>query len=180
METDVRYLKERNFDPNSVEGEYDLVRLWGTIRPKRLIAGVLAGFTAGFAMFLFGVIVCMIKGLDILLPIKVAAIPFLGLDALYFGMTAAIPLGILFQMILGGFLGAVYAHFTGINNTKALAGMGLTWGIWGWIFIHNLMGKSVMAYRTADLHGGVMFFAWLAFGFALMSVAFFDRALNKN
>lgn len=172
----VAKLKQRDFNPDSVEGEYPVLKLWGTLRPKRLLAGLFAGWVAGIMMFLFGVVVCMFAGLDLLMPIKVAAIPVVGAEALRIGMTSAVLVGILFQATLMGFLGAAYAHFTGFNHVKALFPMGLTWGIFGWVFIHSLMFKSFIDYRTAGLHDGVMFFAWIVYGVSLMSVMFFDRS----
>jgi hypothetical protein len=173
-------LKSRDFNPDSVEGEYNLVAMWSKVRPRRLLAGVLAGIVAGLAMVLFGVIYCAMTGQDITAPMKIAALPFLGENALQIGSMKAIVVGLVAHLSVSSFLGAYYAHFTGVNNKKALFGMGLTWGIWGWIFITCLMMPSFRAYHAAQIPQGIMFFAWLVFGVSLMSVSFFDSAETNS
>lgn len=168
-------LKSRNFNPDTVEGEYNLVALWHNVRAKRITAGVLAGMVAGTMMLVFGFIYCALKGMDITAPMKIGALPFLGEDALLIGSAKAILVGLLAHYSLSGFLGAAFAHFTGVNHKQALFGMGLTWGIFGWIFITCLMMPSFRPYHAAQIPQGVMFFAWLVFGVSLMSVAVFDR-----
>ena len=177
---DISKLKQRNFNPDSVPGEYNFLDTWMTFNGRRWLAGVMAGIFAGLAMVIFGSIICASKGVDVTFPAKVGALPWLGAECLEFGSVKAIVIGLLSHLSLSALLGATYAHFTGVNNPKALFGMGITWGIFSWIFIHNLMARSIPAYRTADLPTGIMFFAWLVFGVSLMSVAVFDRLLATD
>lgn len=180
MDMDISRLKQRNFNPDSVPGEYNFLDTWMTFNGRRWLAGAMAGIFAGLTMVIFGAIICASKGVDVTFPAKVGALPWLGADCLEFGSMKAIVIGLLSHLSLSAFLGATYAHFTGVNHPKALFGMGITWGIFAWIFIHNLMARSIPAYRTADLPSGIMFFAWLVFGVSLMSVAVFDRLLSKD
>lgn len=168
-------LKERTFDPNTVEGEFNLVEMWSQPRKQRIIAGILAGLVAGTCMLVFGFIYCALKGIDITAPMKIGALPFLGVNALQIGSMKAIIVGLLAHYGLSSVLGGLFAHFTGVNRRGALFGMGLTWGIFGWIFITNLFMPSFRAYYMAQIPSSVMIFAWLAFGMGLMSVSFFDR-----
>lgn len=168
-------LKQRSFDPNSIEGEFNVVEMWSNPRKQRIIAGVLAGIVAGVCMLVFGFIYCAIKGIDITAPMKIGALPFLQVDALQIGSMKAIAVGLLAHFGLSSVLGALYAHFTGVNHRGALFGMGLTWGIFGWIFITNLFMPSFRAYHMAQIPSSVMIFAWIAFGLGLMSVSIFDK-----
>jgi hypothetical protein len=67
-----------------------------------------------------------------------------------------------------------------VNNKKALFGMGLTWGAYGWIFITCLFMPANRDYFAAEIPRGVMFFAWLVFGLSLMSVAWFDKGNTRK
>ncbi len=169
-------LKDRNFNPDSIEGEYNVVALWTQFRGARLRAGVLAGFLAGLMMQLFGVLMCAINGDDLAKPFKIAALPILGRDALAYGSVSGLVVGIIAFYILFGFLGMVYAHFTGTNHKGNLFGMGLTWGAFGWVFITCLFSPSFRSYFEADIPRGTMFFAWMVYGLSLQSVAWFDPA----
>jgi hypothetical protein len=167
-------LKDRNFDPNSVPGEYNVVELWTKFRGARIRAGIMAGIFAGVMMQLFGVAYCAVKGMDLAMPFKIAALPIIGRDALAFGSVPGLVVGLIMFYVLMSFLGAVYAHFTGNNHTGVRFGIGITWGAWGWVFITCLFSPSFQAYNEADIPRGVMFFAWMVYGISLMSVKWFD------
>jgi hypothetical protein len=173
-------LKNRNFDPNTITGEYNLVDLWTTFRPARLIAGVKAGIFAGTAAQIFGSIFCVLNGLDFTIPMRIMGLPFLGNTSMAFGGAIGLVVGLISFYTLAILLGTVYAHFTGVNNKKGLFGMGLTWGAFGWIFITCLFMPSNRNYYAAEIPRGVMFFAWLVFGLSLMSVAMFDKGNTRK
>jgi hypothetical protein len=175
----MNHLKDRNFDPNSVEGEYNVVALWTKLRMARIYAGVGAGIFAGLMMQLFGVAYCAFKGWDLAMPFKIPALPILGRDALAYGSMQAIVVGCLVFYALTIVLGVAYAHFTGNNHRGVRFGIGLTWGLWGWVFISCLFSPSFQSYSEADIPKGVMFFAWLVFGISLMSVSWFDKHAPK-
>lgn len=172
-------LKNRNFNPDSIEGEFPVVDLWSKLRASRIIAGIFAGIFAGVMMQIFGMIYCAIKGMDILAPTKIAAIPFLGGAAMAYGSASGVIVGLIVFFLLSSVLGAVYAHFTGINNCKGLFGVGLTWAAFSWVFITCLFMPSFHDYAAADIPRGVMFFAWIVFGLSLMSVQWFDKKGSK-
>lgn len=167
--------KDRNFDPNSVPGEYNVVALWTKFRAERLRAGVFAGIFAGLMMQLFGVIYYAIHGDDLAKPFKIAALPILGNSAIAYGSTQGIVVGLIAFYALASFLGAAYAHFTGTNHFGNRFGIGLTWGAYGWVFITCLFSPAFRAYNEADIPRGPMFFAWMVFGLSLMSVKWFDK-----
>ena len=168
-------LKQRSFDPDTIEGEFNLVEMWNTFRAARIRAGFFAGIFSSIMMLVFGMIYCSVVGREVLAPFKIAALPFLGGEAMAYGMGAGLFIGTIAFFALMIFLAMVYAHFTGVNNFKGLLGMGLTWGAFGWVFITNLMAPSFRGYLTADIPRGVMFFAWMVYGVSLCSVAWFDR-----
>ncbi len=173
-------LKQRNFDPDTIEGEFNLVEMWNTFRAERIRAGFFAGIFASVMMLIFGMIYCAATGRDILAPMKIAALPFMGGAAMTYGMGPGLALGTVVFFILMIFLAIVYAHFTGVNDRKGLLGMGVTWGAFGWVFITNLMAPSFRGYLTADIPRGVMFFAWMVYGVSLCSVAWFDKVGYKE
>ena len=168
-------LKSKNFNPDSVEGEIRVVQIWTNPRPSRIIAGALAGLFAGTVMQIFGVIYCAIRGFDLTMPMKIPGLVVIGREALGFHSFPGIVAGLAVFYALTAFLGAVYAHMTGVNHRFTLFGVGLTWGIFSWVFITNLFLPAFHAYREADLPRAIMFFAWLVFGVSLMSVSFFDK-----
>lgn len=172
---DIKTLKDRNFNPDTVEGEYNVVALWTSFRLRRIIAGMLAGIVAAFMMELFGVIFCALNGVDLTMPMRIAALPIIGRDALEIASATGMIVGVTAHAVLSMILGAVYAHFTGMNKIGALFGIGLTWAAWGWVFITCLFMPSFRAYHEAQIPAGLMFFAWIVFGLSLMSVAIFDR-----
>ena len=168
-------LRDRQFNPDTVEGEFNVVALWTKFRAARIRAGIAAGIFAGFMMQVFGVIVCSIKHWDLMMPFKIAALPVIGRDALAYGSIPGLLVGLVVFYSLAMLLGATYAHFTGNNNRIVRLGIGFTWGAWGWIFITCLFSPSFQAYAEADIPRGIMFFAWMVFGFSLSSVVWFDK-----
>jgi hypothetical protein len=167
--------QDRSFNPDSIEGEYNLVEMWCSPRRERLIAGVFAGIFAGTMMLLFGMIVCAFLGMDLTMPFKICALPVLGVPALAYGSMTGILVGlsVFYTLMIG--LGVYYAHVTGINKKGMLFWIGVTWGLWGWVFITNLMMPSFREYLVANVHKGAMFAAWQVYGISLMSVAWFDK-----
>jgi hypothetical protein len=171
----MKALNDRKFNPDSIEGEYNLVEMWTDIRPARLRAGVFAGIFAGIVALIFGAIFCTIKGLDPTIPMRFMGLPYIGNEAMAFGGMKGLIVGLSAYFGLAIFLGVLYAHFTGVNNKKGLFGMGLTWGAFGWIFITCLFMPANRDYFAAEISRGVMFFGWLVYGLSLMSVAWFDK-----
>ena len=171
----MNHLKDRNFDPNSLEGEFNLAEMWATPRAARLRAGVFAGIFAGIMMQIFGIIFHIFTGDELLKGMKIAALPVLGREALAYGVGPGLFVGLAMFFLLSIILGVAYAHFTGINNKKGLFGIGLTWAAFSWVFITCLFSPSFRSYHEADISRGAMFFAWIVFGLSLMSVAWFDR-----
>lgn len=160
-------------------GEFDIVEVWLRKDPKRWIAGALAGLFATVVMLAFAMVLYAALGMEAWFPVKMAALPFLGNAATEFGMNAgAIICGFLAHAALGVILGMIFAHFTGTNSLPALLGMGFVWGVFSWIFVHNLFIQSFTAIKASHLSPGTNFFVTLVFGLALTSVAFFDRALR--
>lgn len=169
-------LKSRQFNPDSIEGEHNLVELLCNFRASRLKAGVLAGIVAGIAMQIFGMIYCASQGIDITAPMKIAGLPILGNAAMAYGSTTGIVVGLLAFFAYSIFHGMSYAHVTGGNHKGALFGIGLTWAAWSWIFVTCLFMPAFRSYYEAEIPRGVMFFAWIVWGLSLQSVKWFDKS----
>ena len=160
-------------------GDINIVEIWLRRDPIRWIAGALAGLFAGAMMIGLAMLAAKASGAELWYPVKIAALPFLGPSALEYGdHFNHILVGLVSLSGLCVFLGVVYAHFTGTNNLAALAGVGLVWGIFGWIFINNLFTQSINPVFWAHISRGAAFPIYLVFGLGLTSVAFFDRALR--
>ncbi|NDF15436.1 hypothetical protein EB061_08960 [bacterium] len=168
-------LKNRNFNPDSIPGEYNVVALWTQFRPERIKAGVFAGIFSGLVMQIFGMIYCAVVGRDWTTPMRISALPLLGNSALAYDNPAGIAVGLIMFFLLTVVLGTTYAHFTGTNHKWNRFGVGLTWGAYSWIFITCLFSPAFRSYEEAEIPRGVMFFAWMVFGISLMSVAWFDK-----
>ena len=173
-------LKSRNFNPETLEGEHNLVALLWNFRAVRLKAGMLAGIFAGTMMLVFGMIFCAAKGLDVTAPLKIAALPFLGNAAMEYGSGTGIVVGLIAFFIYTIFHGMTYSHVTGGNHRGALLGMGLTWGVFSWVFVTCLFMPAFRSYYEAEIPRGVMFFAWMVWGLSLQSVKWFDKSPQSN
>lgn len=164
------------------EKDIDLVGPWLKLDPTRWMAGALAGLFAGLVALVFGGILAKGAGMEMLFPVKLMALPFLGSSATQVGTSGgaatALAVGLAAFEALCAFLGAVFAHFTYTNASGPLLGMGFTWGAFSWIFLNNLFGQSFDAIRAADISHGAGFGFWMVFGLSLTSVAFFDRLLR--
>lgn len=159
--------------------EYPLVEMWLKKDPIRWVAGILAGGFAGAVMLGFAMVLSTVSGLELWYPVKLGASVLMGSSAMALGVSVkTLVIGFVFMEALCGFLGFVYAHFTGTNHFTALLGMGVTWALFSWIFINNLFSHSFRVIYVADIPPGAALFVWLVFGLALTSVAFFDRVLR--
>ncbi len=172
--------QSRQFDPDTVPGEYNVVALWVNPRKQRLIAGALAGLFAGTLLLIFGILYCVFTGNEWLAPFKIPALYVMGGSAMAYGFGPAVFVGTVMHYIGSALIGMYYAHATGVNHKGALFGVGLTWAAFGWVFITNLFSPAFRAYFAAEIPQGVMFFAWIVFGLGLMSVAWFDPNAPKS
>lgn len=167
-----------NYNPATDDDDRDLVAAWLTWDGTRIMAGALAGLFAGILMMAFAMIFAKIMGYEVLFPVKYAAVPILGGDALRFDNTAAVLVGFIAHEILSAVLGMFYAHFTATNALPALLGYGLVWGIFSWIFISNLFTPAFFDLAAIALPKSVFLPVNLVFGLGLPAVAFFDRSLR--
>ncbi|OFZ22909.1 MAG: hypothetical protein A2X94_14855 [Bdellovibrionales bacterium GWB1_55_8] len=156
--------------------DLNLVEFWLRRDPERWLIGALAGFIAaaismGVAMIAAGFTIG-----EIWFPLKLAAVPVLGGGATRFGF-AVLPIliGLVSIVALSGLLGFLFAHFVWSNSLRVLLPMGLTWGIFCWVFIWNLFLQSVRAIFTLQVSSGVAFGVCLVFGLSLTVVAALDR-----
>lgn len=160
--------------------ELNLVESWVKKDPARWIAGALAGLFAGLAMLAFAVILFALLGYDAWAPVKIAAVPFLGGEAMAYGNTQGLIFGFVVHELFSMFIGFVFGHFVFTNSLPGLLGMGLTWGIFAWIFLNNLYFNSWREYFVVEMPRGAGFFSLLVFGISLTSVAFFDRMVRRR
>lgn len=164
-----------------VDTDTDIVALWVKRDPIRWTAGVLGGLFAGIVMLVVSGLLCAANGLDVLLPVKMAALPILGGAATEFaaGMPTLIT-GFAMHELMCAFLGFVYAQFTGGNSKRLLFGVGITWAAFGWVFITCLFTPSWRDVLVLEFPKGIAFAGWMSYGVSLMSVGFFDRLLRKS
>jgi hypothetical protein len=176
MATNSTHLSQEQYDDDR-----DIVAMWLKWDPKRLLAGALSGLFAGVIAAAFAVGFAKILGADPMFPIKFAALPILGEQALRYDNSQALIVGFLTHEVLSMVLGIVYAHFTSINALPALLGAGLMWGSFSWIFISCLFVQAFRDIAALNLPKQVFFPINMVFGLALASTGFFDRLLRgKN
>jgi hypothetical protein len=161
-----------------LDDDRDIVGMWLRADPKRWVAGALAGLFAGVLSAAFAAVFAKFLGVDPQFPIKFAALPILGENAMRFDNSQALIVGLLTHEALCVFLGIVYAHFTAVNALPALLGAGLIWGTFSWIFISNLFVQAFTDIAALNLPKGVFLPVNLVFGLALASTGFFDRQLR--
>jgi len=163
-----------------MNAEWNIVDLWLRKDPVRWLAGAFAGLFAAIIIMVFAMLYCKSHGVDIWAPLKFPAIPVLGGAALEVGFQIkAIVLGGLMFVVLALVLGVFYAHMTAVNHMGALFGVGITWGVFSWIFIGNLFSSSFREMFVVDVPKNISFLAWVIFGLSLMSVSFFDKKLRR-
>lgn len=162
------------------EGEMNLVAEWLRIDPIRWIAGASAGIFAGVMMLALGMVFATAFGHEAMYPFKVAAIPVLGSYATELSNGKAIFVGLLAQSFFSGLWGVIFSHFVFTNKRAPLLGMGLVWGIFNWIFVHNLFMRSFPDYLALNISSGVTIFCDLLWGLSMASVGFFDGMLRKR
>ncbi len=160
------------------EGDINLVSDWVKLDVVRWMAGFGGGVFSGVVMLVFAMVLSATSGGDLWLPTKMLALPILGASALEYGLGASVIVGTIATLLLCGFLGIVFAHFTRTNRFLPLVSVGATWGIFSWIFLNNLFFKSWRDYYAAGTSDGAAFFVCLVFGMSLVSVAFFDRMVR--
>lgn len=163
------------------DDDMDLVATWLKKDPTRWTAGALGGFTAGLVMMIVAGMFAILGGKEFLFPVKFAAVPVLGATATEFGFhIGALLTGFIVHSVISMFLGAIYAHFTSTNRKDALLAAGLSWGLFGWIFILNLFVQSFSDINAIGVPRGPGLFAHIAWGLALATTGFYDQMLRKK
>jgi hypothetical protein len=158
--------------------EMNITEHWLVAKPKRWVAGAMAGAVGGAAMLLFGMIAASLAGYDLTYALKIPAIPVFGGEATAtdsgFGVVLV---GVLLHTILCSFWGFVFSHFTYATQVGSLIGMGLTWGTFSWIFLNNLFFPSFRAYHVLQVPQSTAFVACLIYGVVLaLTVKVLDRS----
>lgn len=165
----------------NIENDMNVVEIWLRRDLIRWIAGAMAGIFAGAVAMAVAMFFASIGGWEIWFPLKLMGSIVLGPYATEIGMnTKAIVVGVVVYGGISTFLGVLFAHFTGTNALCALLGIGFVWGSFSWIFIWNLFMQSFDPIFVARISSTTAFPICMAFGFALASVAFFDRAMRGS
>lgn len=156
--------------------ETNMVEKWLKVDPARWVAGAVAGVFAGLIMMGFAMLVAKMSGLDVTLPLKMPSLPILGSYATdYDSGIKSIVIGLIVHTGLCAVLGAIFAHFTYTNSVGSLFGMGLTWGLFSWIFICNLFAPSFKEVLWVGVnHTLPALFVHIVFGVSLISLRFID------
>ena len=157
--------------------DINIVAIWLRKDPVRWLSGALAGVFAGLA----ALAVAGILSGDIWFLARMAAVPCAGAQAFNFDAPGStLVMGLVNQLGLCVFLGVLYAHFTGTNHVGALFGIGLTWGLFSWIFINNLFLPSFREIYALGINSAAALVVCLAFGLSLMSVRIFEGMIRRN
>ena len=172
--------KDPASEPLSPE-EFNLVAIWLRTDPARWIAGAFAGIFSAGVMWVATLLYEASSGGDVWFLLKAFAVPALGGGAMASGFHLhAILVGCVVLGLLAIILGVVYSHMTGTNRFIPLFGMGLTWGVFSWIFLNNLFSSSWREVYVLQIPKSHALFAWLIFGVSLVSVSFFDQLFRLS
>lgn len=166
-------------DPD--DNDANLVEHWLKADVTRWIVGAISGVLAAWIAFGFASVFAKAFGYEIFFAIKLMATPFLGEVATEYGVhLGALVVGGAFLSILGGFLGAVFAHFTFTNHVPSLLAMGAVWGTFSWIFIWNLFFRSIRPMLFMNVPSSAAFPVCMIFGISLVTVGALDRMLRRK
>jgi hypothetical protein len=160
------------------DNDINLVESWLTPDPTRWIAGIISGLIAAAVAIAVGMILSVAHGYEIWFPVKLLGTILVGPGATDFGSVPGLIAGLAVWGIGGAFWGFAYAQFTRTNSFAGLLGMGVTWGLFTWIFEWNLFMRSFRSILAADIPSSAAFPVCLAFGVALVVLGFVDRALR--
>jgi hypothetical protein len=150
------------------DGDINLVESWLRVDPLRWISGVITGALAGGIALVVAMAIAVSSGYEIWFPAKLMATILLDSHATEYGMNPLpILAGVALIEAISIFWGVIYSHFTFTNKFIGLFGMGLTWGIFLWIFNWCLYLQSFHTIRAAAIPPSAAFPVCIAYGLSL-------------
>lgn len=176
MATHTNPLARDFVDPQDI----NLVEHWVKKDRTRWMAGAMAGVFASLVALAFAGILAVIGGYEFLFPAKYIGQILVGSHSTELGFNVGHVLaGVILFAAWSALMGWAYGHFVFTNALPGLLGMGVTWGVFGWIFVWNLYLPSFSVISAAKMGSGPVFLIMIVWGLALTSVAAFDRAIRK-
>jgi hypothetical protein len=161
------------------EIDYNIVALWTSVDVTRWIAGMIAGVIAAcFATLVAGVLATS-GGFEFLFPVKLLGTALLGREATAYGSASGLLAGVAVLGFITVFWGFVFGHFVRTNHFFSLLGMGVTWGLFSWVFVWNLFLHSVKSISASNISSGPAFAVCVAYGLGMMSIALVDKVIRR-
>jgi hypothetical protein len=165
---------------SQAEIDYNIVALWTSIDVTRWIAGCIAGaFAACLATIVAGAFATS-GGFEFLFPVKLLGTALLGREATAYGSTSGLVAGALVLGFITVFWGFVFGHFVRTNKFFNLLGMGVTWGLFSWVFVWNLFLHSVKSISASNMSSGPAMAICLTYGLGMMSIAIVDKVIRPK
>jgi hypothetical protein len=152
-----------------------IVEHWLKFHPQRFFLGGLSGILAAWGALIVGGLLCLFSEMDPFTPATVLGTILLGSKSMTIGSTTGLVAGLLVAALIGGFWGLVYAQMTYTNRFFPLLLVGLTWGIYSWIFTWNLFLQSFLDVYSAELPTSAALLVCLAYGFFLTMLGPLDE-----
>jgi hypothetical protein len=162
------------------EVDYNIVTLWTTIDVTRWIAGCIAGVIAACIAAVVAGAFASSGGFEFLFPVKLLGTALLGREATAYGSTSGLIAGVLVFGFITVFWGFVFGHFVRTNKFLSLLGMGVTWGLFSWVFVWNLFLHSVKAISASNMSSGPALAICLSYGLGMMSIAVVDKVIRPQ
>jgi hypothetical protein len=162
------------------ETDYNIVTLWTTIDVTRWIAGCIAGVIAACIAAVVAGVFATSGGFEFLFPVKLMGTALLGRGATEYGSTSGLVAGVAVFGFITVFWGFVFGHFVRTNKFVYLLGMGVTWGLFSWVFVWNLFLHSVKAISASNMSSGPALAICLAYGLGMMSIGAVDKVIRPK
>jgi hypothetical protein len=162
------------------EIDYNIVALWTSIDVTRWIAGCIAGVVAACLATIVAGAFATSGGFEFLFPVKLLGTALLGRSATAYGSTSGLVAGAMVLGFISVFWGFVFGHFVRTNHFFSLLGMGVTWGLFSWVFTWNLFLHSVKAISASNISSGPAFAVCVVWGLGMISIAAVDKVIRRS
>lgn len=155
--------------PLSSSAPSSFVAPWLKIDPTRWMAGWLTGALGASCGIAGSMALAAYHGVEAEFPPRLLATLLLGPEATTFQHPSSLWVGFGVAKVIGGFWGLVYGHFVWAEKISASLGMGLTWGLFAWIFNWNLFLQSFSSIAAAEVSPAAGLLSCLIYGLSFLA-----------